>query len=82
MTMREADAAAVARSPVVLMKPGCKPVEYARIVRTGYAYDEEGRHGFVQLLDKCSNSVTDADPANVEVQEKERDVLHESSERV
>lgn len=64
MNMREADEAAVKRLPVVH-----NGIEYQRITQTGYNYDENGRHGFVQLLDKCDRSVTYADPAKVIVKE-------------
>lgn len=65
MNMREADEVAQKRLPVVY-----KGIEYLRIIQTGYNYDENGqRHGFVQLLDKCSHSVTYADPAGVKVME-------------
>lgn len=63
MTLREADAVAMKRLPVVY-----KDIEYRRIIQTGYNYDENGRrHGFVQLLDKCDHSVTYADPAGVSI---------------
>ena len=59
MTLREADEAAQKGLPVI-----CKGTEYTRITETGYRYNENHeRTGFVQLLDKCGNSVTYADPA-------------------
>lgn len=38
MTLREADEAAVKRLPVI-----CGGLEYERITRTGYRYDEKGQ---------------------------------------
>ena len=70
MNMREADTAALERAPVVLTLPGCDPIEYVRIVQTGYTYDESGRHGFVKLLDKCGHSVTYADPDRCQLARK------------
>ena len=66
MTLREADEAAQKRLPVLY-----QGTEFRRITQTGYHYDERGRRsGFVQLLDKCGNSVTDADPALCELLQK------------
>ena len=63
MTLKEADEAAQKRLPVIH-----QGIEYARITETGYRYNDKGeRIGFVQLLDKCSNSVTYADPALCEL---------------
>lgn len=59
MTLREADEAAKKGLPVI-----CQGIEYSRITKTGYKYNEKHeRSGFVQLLDKSGHSVTDADPA-------------------
>jgi len=63
VNLREADEVALKRLPVVH-----DGIVYQRITQTGYNYDENGRHGFVQLLDKNDNSVTYADPAKVTVQ--------------
>ena len=63
MTLREADEAAQKR--LMVLYNGTK---FIRITQTGYHYDERGRRsGFVQLLDKCGNSVTDADPVLCEL---------------
>lgn len=71
MTLREADEAAQKGLPIIHQKPGSFPVEHRRITQTGYKYAESGdRVGFVQLLDKCGNSVTDADPAHVNIKEE------------
>lgn len=65
MNMKEADEAAVKRLPVIY-----DGIEYRRICHTGYRYDENGqRHGFVVLLDKCGNSVTEAKPDTVKLKE-------------
>lgn len=67
MTLKEADEAAQKRLPVLY-----EGTEYIRITQTGYKYDENGKRSpFVQLLDKCLNSVTDADPALCELAKKE-----------
>ena len=79
MTIREAQKAAFLRLPVVLTMPGCKPTEYVRILRVGRSYTDNGSKDFVQLLDKCSRSVVNADPAHVEVKTNGKDDLHESS---
>lgn len=66
MTLKEADEAAVKRLPVIH-----GDIEYLRITRTGYHYDENGqRHGFLELLDKCGNSVTYARPETVRLKEQ------------
>lgn len=58
MTPKEADEAARNRLPVIH-----NGIEYERITRVGYQYDETGaRLPFVQLLDRHRNSVTDAKP--------------------
>ena len=58
MTLREADEAAQKRLPVIY-----DGIEYVRITRTGYRYDENGqRHGFLELYDKCGHSVQYARP--------------------
>ena len=63
MTLKEADEAAQKCLPVLY-----QGTEYIRITQTGYKYDENGkRHGYVQLLEKCHNSVMDADPALCEL---------------
>lgn len=65
MTLREADEAAVKRLPVIL-----DGIEYLRISRTGYRYDKNGqRQGFLELLDKCGHSVTEAKPEAVKLKE-------------
>ena len=70
MTLKEADEAAQKGLTIIHKKPGERPVEYSRITQTGYAYTENGdRVGFVQLLDKCGNSVTDADPTYIKIKE-------------
>ena len=77
MTLREADEAAQMGLPVIH-----QGIEYSRITQTGYKYAENGdRVGFVQLLDKCGNSVTDADPAACQKSDKqnEKDDLYENS---
>ena len=72
MTLKEADEAACKRLPIRMEKPGHPPVEYSRITRMGCVYLEDGRRGgFVQLLDKNNNSVTEADPGWCSVVEKE-----------
>lgn len=72
MTLREADEAAQKGLPIRMEKPGHPAVEYSRITRTGCVYLEDGRRGgFVQLLDKNNNSVTEADPGWCSVVEKE-----------
>ena len=66
MTLREADEAAMKRLPVIY-----DGIEYARISRTGYYYDETGqRHGFLELRAKCRNSVTQARPESVKLKEQ------------
>ena len=63
MTLKEADEAAVKRLPVIH-----DGIEYLRITRTGYRYDEKGqRHGFLELYDKCGHSVTCAKPEAVKL---------------
>ena len=65
MTLKEADEAAVKRLPVIY-----NGVEFVRISRTGYHYDESGRrHGFVELYDKNGHSVTYAKPEAVRLKE-------------
>ena len=65
MTLKEADEAAVKRLPVI-----CGGLEYLRIGRTGYRYDENGqRHGFLELLDKCGHSVTIVKPEAVKLKD-------------
>ena len=65
MTMKEADEAAVKRLPVIH-----DGIEYQRISKTGYRYDENGqRHGFLELFSKCGHSVTIAKPAAVKLKE-------------
>lgn len=66
MTLREADEAAQKRLPVIH-----DGIEYVRITRTGYRYDENGqRFGFLELYDKRGNSVTYARPEAVELKNK------------
>ena len=61
MNMREADEAAVKRLPVIF-----DGIEYQRISKTGYRYDENGqRHGFLELFAKRGHSVTIAKPEAV-----------------
>lgn len=64
MTLREADEAAVKMLPVVY-----NGMEFARITRTGYRYDENGRHGFVELTERYTSSITYALPEHVTVKE-------------
>ena len=64
MTLKEADEAAVKHLPVMY-----NGKEYQRITRTGYSYDESGRHGFVELCDKCGNSVLTVKPEAVKLKE-------------
>lgn len=72
MTLKEADEAACKRLPIRMEKPGHPAVEYSRITRMGCVYLEDGRRGgFVQLIDKNNNSVTEADPKWCSVVEKE-----------
>ena len=67
MTLREADEAAQKGLPVIY-----EGTVYMRITETGYRYnDKHERIGFVQLIDKCSNSVIYADPARCELAKKE-----------
>lgn len=71
MNLREADEVAQKRLPVVY-----DGVEYTRITQTGYNYDKNGRrHGYVQLLDKCGNSVVNVDPAKVELNEGKSELI-------
>ena len=71
MTPKEADRAAALCVPVILAEPGKEPREYERITQVGYNYHQGGwRTCFVQLLDKCSNSVTDADPSHCEIKKE------------
>ena len=68
MTLREADEAAMKRLPIIHRAPGQPAIEYKRITQTGYRYNDKGeRIGFVQLLDKHRNSVTDAEPEHCEL---------------
>lgn len=68
MTLKEADEAAQKCLPIIHHAPGQPAIEYRRITQTGYNYDENGnRSGFVQLLDKHRNSVTDAEPEHCEL---------------
>ena len=70
MTLKEADEAAKKGLPIIHDDGVHGRMEYKRIVQTGYHYTEEGaRIPFVQLLDKCRNSVTSADPAFCSVKE-------------
>lgn len=65
MTLKEADEAAVKRLPVIH-----DGIEYLRIYRTGYQYDENGqRHSYVVLLDKCRHSVTEVKPEAIKLKE-------------
>lgn len=66
MTLKEADEYAQKRLPVEF-----DGIEYRRITRTGYRYDENGRRiGFVELLDRGGGSVTFAEPDKVKLKEK------------
>lgn len=70
MTLKEADEAAQKVLPIIHQIPGRPPTEYSRITQTGYKYDKNGHgRGFVQLFDKCRNSVTDANPEHCTVKE-------------
>lgn len=61
MTLREADEAAQKGLPIIHTLPGRTPIEYRRITRTGYRYNENHeRFGFVELLDK-SGTITYAE---------------------
>lgn len=65
MTLKEADEAAMKRLPVIY-----DGIEYMRISRTGYYYDENGkRHGFLELFANCGRSVTYARPEVVKLKE-------------
>ena len=65
MTLKEADAAAQKRVPVVY-----QGIEYERITQAGYEYDKTGqRRGFVQLLDRSGHSVSYADPGRCDLKE-------------
>lgn len=65
MTLKEADEAAQMLRPVLYNE-----IEYARISRTGYRYDERGRRfGFVELYHKSGNCIIYADPAFVTLKE-------------
>lgn len=65
MTLKEADEAAQKLLPVVYNE-----IEYARISRTGYRYDESGRRfGFVELYHRSGNCILYADPAFVQLKE-------------
>lgn len=65
MTLKEADEAAQQRLPVTY-----NDIEYKRISRTGYWYDEKGRrHGFVELYPTTGNSILLAEPNNVKLKE-------------
>ena len=76
MTLKEADEAAQRGRPVLY-----EGTEFIRITQTGYKYDERcKRTGFVQLLDKCGNSVTDADPALCELIKLNELIKKEESE--
>ncbi len=66
MTLKEADEYAQKRLPVEF-----DGMEYRRITRTGYRYDERGRRiGFVELQDRGRGSVTYADPERVKLKER------------
>lgn len=68
MTLKEADEAAQKGLPVL-----CDGIEYKRITETGYRYtDKHERIGFVQLLDRCGNSVTYADPGRCTLKEENK----------
>ena len=70
MTPKEADRAAALGVPVILAEPGKEPREYERITQVGYNYHQGGwRTCFVQLLDKCGNSVVNANPAHCQPKE-------------
>lgn len=65
MTLKEADAAAQKRIPVIH-----QGIEYERITQAGYEYDKNGqRSSFVQLLDKSGHSVSYADPSRCTLKE-------------
>ena len=63
MTLKEANEAAQKCLPIIHKKPGQLVIEYRRITRTGYYYDENGKRiDFVELLDKNCTGVTYANP--------------------
>lgn len=65
MTLKEADEYAQKRLPVVY-----DGMEYRRITRTGYRYDERGRRiGFVEIQDRSCGSVTYVEPEKVKLKE-------------
>ena len=67
MTLKEADEAALKGLPIIHTLPGRTPIEYRRITRTGYRYNENHeRFGFVELLDK-SGTVTCAEVEHCEL---------------
>lgn len=75
MTLKEADEAAVKMLPVMY-----NGMEFARITRTGYRYDENGRHGFVELTDRYTGSVSYVDPERVTVKEGWEHELRQNTE--
>lgn len=76
MTTKEASKAAIRCLPVT-----SNGVEYKRICRTGYSYDEQGRwKPFVVLQDKRTNSETYADPARVSLVDP--DALNDPLEKI
>jgi hypothetical protein len=80
MTLREADEAAQKGLPIIHQAPGYTPIKYTRITQVGYRYDENGhRSGFVQLLDKCGHSVTNADPAHCELEKEPKKETEEKT---
>ena len=63
MTLKEANEAAQKCQPIIHKRPGQPTIEYRRIIRSGYYYDENGkRSGFVELLNSNCTGVTYADP--------------------
>lgn len=66
MTLQEANDAAKKGFPVIY-----NGIEYRRITQVGRLYSETKGWGcgFVQLLDKNSNSVVQADPAHCTLKE-------------
>ena len=81
MTLKEADEAAQKGLPIRMQKHGHPAVEYSRITRTGCVYLEDGRRGgYVELLDKNNNSVTEVDPKWCAVVERRETDARDSRE--
>lgn len=70
MTLKECQEAARRGTQIRHMILG---VTYDRIEFVGYKYTEDGRElPCVRLLDKCGNSVTDAPPMDLQLEEYAR----------